>query len=921
MANRVSVEITANTTGYKNAVDEAKGANQQFQSSIKNIDIKGLNREFRESGKGARGLALELYKLEKAGKIDTTQYRQLQRELIRATKDAAELTDVVNDTNAKIRMLSSDTLNLDTFKEGVSIFRDIGSAAAALGIENEGIEAGLTRLAQIQTVANAAISISNALNKDGLIIGRIKIMQDAALAKAIDLETAATGRATIAQRIFNAVAKMNPYVLLASAVLGVAAAFGTYIALTNKTISEEQKQQEELKKEQAAWKEKTTTVNNSVASNLAEYMKLRAEWQALSSEHEKSQWIDKNSSKFKTMGLNVKDAKAAEDIFINNTSAVIAALKARYEAEAWGELYKKQIETRLQNDLNGTVDNGRYYKVVKEGQDAMKAITAEEAKQLGITRQISTTMSTSAGVITKSTNTRLTKEQAIAVNTLRQANAVEKQRKEREEEKKILDKMTGSYQTAITKQKELGNLMTSNTSGEGKGNTNKDKPNIDYKTDSLEDLEKQLTDLQNKRKKGLLPELNTEEYIEKVKNLKTNIEKKKIELGIELPKTELEEISEKIDTLKANQLRVETRLDSQQYQQELKRLENEEQEIKIKIGLEVEPSAFEKISKVIADKLNTFNIPIEFNPNAEPSKLQKMKRELEQYTYIQENVALSDEDLAIIKEKIKDLKSDIEQEEIRIGIAPVKNEAVSTREDKISGLRDKATSIMNANGGMPEPNTDAYQQLLEIFKQIRDTQVEINALQEPLAAAEAEHNKQLEKRSKTMNDVSKAIGNIGSAMASLADEEDKGTQAAAIIVQAIANVIAGYASASAEAGGTLGPWGWAAFSIAGLAQVAATIAQIKSLSAGSYATGGFIPGTSYSGDRLWARVNSGEAILNTQQQKRFMDIANGLYGPYGPEVAGPQQVVVTGEIDGTKLLLVQRNVNKVRNKSGNAITF
>ena len=168
-----------------------------------------------------------------------------------------------------------------------------------------------------------------------------------------------------------------------------------------------------------------------------------------------------------------------------------------------------------------------------------------------------------------------------------------------------------------------------------------------------------------------------------------------------------------------------------------------------------------------------------------------------------------------------------------------------------------------------------------------------------------------------MNTISGAIGNVGSAMSSLASDEDEGMKAASIIAEAIANVIAGYAAASAQAG-KLGPWAWIGFSIAGLAQVAATISQLKNLNSGSYATGGFIPGTSYSGDRLLARVNSGEAILNTRQQKRFMDIANGIYGP---GVAGPQQVVVTGEIDGTKLLLVQRNTNKVRNKSGNAITF
>lgn len=51
--------------------------------------------------------------------------------------------------------------------------------------------------------------------------------------------------------------------------------------------------------------------------------------------------------------------------------------------------------------------------------------------------------------------------------------------------------------------------------------------------------------------------------------------------------------------------------------------------------------------------------------------------------------------------------------------------------------------------------------------------------------------------------------------------------------------------------------------------------KLKSKDAGSYATGGIIGGTSYTGDRLLARVNSGEMILNRQQQRQLFALANG----------------------------------------------
>lgn len=53
---------------------------------------------------------------------------------------------------------------------------------------------------------------------------------------------------------------------------------------------------------------------------------------------------------------------------------------------------------------------------------------------------------------------------------------------------------------------------------------------------------------------------------------------------------------------------------------------------------------------------------------------------------------------------------------------------------------------------------------------------------------------------------------------------------------------------------------------AAAAGIAAIIATVKSTMAGSFAEGGIVPGTSYTGDRLWARVNSGEMILNQTQQ-------------------------------------------------------
>jgi len=111
-----------------------------------------------------------------------------------------------------------------------------------------------------------------------------------------------------------------------------------------------------------------------------------------------------------------------------------------------------------------------------------------------------------------------------------------------------------------------------------------------------------------------------------------------------------------------------------------------------------------------------------------------------------------------------------------------------------------------------------------------------------------------------------AIGSVGSALQAI---DDPTAKIAGLIAQAIANIAATFA---ASLKGTVTPWDWIAGAAAGTATMISTIAGIKSATAGAYADGGVIGGNSYSGDRLYARVNSGETILNQDQAQRALDM-------------------------------------------------
>lgn len=174
----------------------------------------------------------------------------------------------------------------------------------------------------------------------------------------------------------------------------------------------------------------------------------------------------------------------------------------------------------------------------------------------------------------------------------------------------------------------------------------------------------------------------------------------------------------------------------------------------------------------------------------------------------------------------------------------------------------------------------------------------------------------------TVSTAANALGSFGSAMSEMGKlVKDEGLQVAGIVAEAIANIALGYARATAEAA-SLTPFGWIAFAAAGLGQMIAMISAIHS--ATGYATGGIVGGTSYNGDKLFARLNSGEMILNkTQQNKLWRMINNGtIIGAVRPATAGVAGVAgmaggnVRFELEGRKLVGVLSNETRVGSRSG-----
>ena len=99
------------------------------------------------------------------------------------------------------------------------------------GGNTEKLQSVIAKLILIQTTANGVIKITNALQAQSALMLGVRKAQEALLTTAIAIRAAAEGKgtlatkaATVAQAAFNAVAKANPYVLLATATLVVGGA-------------------------------------------------------------------------------------------------------------------------------------------------------------------------------------------------------------------------------------------------------------------------------------------------------------------------------------------------------------------------------------------------------------------------------------------------------------------------------------------------------------------------------------------------------------------------------------------------------------------------------------------------------------------------------------------------------------------------
>ena len=214
------------------------------------------------------------------------------------------------------------------------------------------------------------------------------------------------------------------------------------------------------------------------------------------------------------------------------------------------------------------------------------------------------------------------------------------------------------------------------------------------------------------------------------------------------------------------------------------------------------------------------------------------------------------------------------EEKMKLTVDPSQLYAIQTQLDKFKKANETLQLRIDYNAA---DISGAFKKGAQLTPELNfPTTDEISAkMQGVVEAINASWLKAKEKQQAQQGAMMEATQQFASGMSSLGSAfEIPELNAAGVIAQAVANLIMSFSTAALQAS-SLGPWGCIAFSLVGLAQVASMVASIKNM--GTFANGGTIGGHSYTGDKLLARVNSGERILPAKKAEELDDaLANGV---------------------------------------------
>ncbi|MBR2016278.1 MAG: hypothetical protein IKA00_03115 [Prevotella sp.] len=426
------------------------------------------------------------------------------------TKRAGDARDAIDDVNTTIKYAASDTKTFDTLTSSARLmaagFQVVQGAAKLMGVDmSDNIELQ-TKLQSAMSVSIGLLQAQNLLQKESAVVQGVDAIKTQANAIAKALLAKNTAAATVAGEAFNAVAKANPYVLIASAAAAAIIAIVSYTRHSQKAAEADKVRAEEADRLRKKQEQMSSAIGTHVGEAEAKYRALQHEWNRLTTVSEKTDFIDKQSQSFKDLGLNITSVADAQKALVDMAPDVIAALRAVATAEAYSDLYKQSIQKRAtewENRVRG-VETGDDY--IREEVNPRKnwSIIPDEWTAAGLTRE-DYNMETIYLINSMKTMYTLNQAGVDKINQYRADQAKilnEKLKQQYDDEVSYYEnKWTEAENNAIAAQGKIGKLLAGKTVNP----TTTDAQTPTYPLGSLPQLTQQLKDLKTAQELALDP--------------------------------------------------------------------------------------------------------------------------------------------------------------------------------------------------------------------------------------------------------------------------------------------------------------------------------------------------------------------------------------------------------------------------------
>lgn len=960
--SQLKEELVLDAGGFNREMDEATSKVEKFDDaskkagdSIKQMGDKGamstkdLLKEIGKLSGAERSVTnyrRQLSQMTKDISDLTIQYRQMSSEmqnsdLGRATiqrieelkKKAGEYKDAILDSQAAIKNLASDTANWDAARQGIQLVTGSLQAFATIGLisgkNTDELVKALSKLKAVESATQGIIRIGNALQRQSSLMLKINTLQTAALAKAKDLEAAATGRATIAQKAFNLVAKANPYVLLASALIAVGGALLFFTKKSKEAKQAEEENQKILEENQRKLDDYATTVGTAAGKVQGTFQELRKKYSELQSTLQKTQFIKDNKKAFDELGISLTNINDADNVFINNADAFEQAVVQRARAAAMFTLIQKNWE-----------EYGESIERLRKGEQKFKPGQILQSNMIGNHKPWElgqTDRHMGQDYVT------LNQEGADRLN----AEWIEKQREKIYQQLLESNKVFQEEMDAANAEFDaiLEKYGIKKSGGNG-GNNITTTLDIQAETGSLKEAQDKVNELQNLLNAMAPDNANFEETKKKLEEWKGKLEelKKLYNLSEETKKTESE-----LDKLVKGSL-AEATYFVKSLTEDLNNMSPDDEGFNDTLSL---LQIWSKRQKEIQEIINGTDEIIEGTLDEANKKVQELQNELAK--------TVPD------TEKFKELLAELEkwkkkQEEITAAIegSKTKLEQYNNLLNSVSNIKkgveiglytsDEGQAMINdlkkefTKLGLKIPisidinNIDGIQREWDRFTNTITTPIKaietlgnsyknmIDKMEDPNASEWDKFWSVMSYGETVISTVSTLLGVMSTVQEMVAQAKNRTAQAtiqettaeaAAIATktaEAGANVtLAATAGGAAAAEGASSvasvPYVGPILAIAAIATIMAAIIGMLSTVQG-YATGGVVGGNSYTGDKILARLNSGELILNAAQQDALYKELNTPYVIDNQDFDNNIGGQVEFKIKGTELVGVLNNYNK-----------